>query len=106
MELDKWAGLLFIGAAILYWLGLYVLRCNLYAWALGIALSILLSIAVELLQAPDMFVNAQAFPLLVFYLLPSVSLLRLAASKTEGFPNMGQEKDDQDGYRPSAIQRH
>lgn len=93
-EMGEWAAWLFIGAAILYWLGRYVLRGNFYAWALGIALSILLSIAVELLQAPDMFVKAQAFPLLVFYLLPSVSLLRLAASKTEGFPNMGQEKDD------------
>ncbi|MFN3422002.1 MAG: CPBP family intramembrane glutamic endopeptidase, partial [Armatimonadota bacterium] len=52
-ELMERAITLFIAAAILYWLGRKVLRHNLFAWALGIALPILLSIAVELLQAPD-----------------------------------------------------
>ncbi|MCX7968115.1 MAG: CPBP family intramembrane metalloprotease [Armatimonadetes bacterium] len=103
--LGEWAAFLFVGSAILFWLGRYVLRSNLYAWALGIALPILLSISVELLLSPDWFIKAQSFPLLFVYLLPALSLLRPTAplSVTEGFTNMGQEKDDQNGYRPSAV---
>ncbi len=76
-NLSKWAACLFVGAIILYWLGRYVLRGNLYAWALGIALPMLLAIAVELLQSPDAFIKAQALPLLLVYLLPAISLFRV-----------------------------
>ncbi|MFN4178905.1 MAG: CPBP family intramembrane glutamic endopeptidase, partial [Armatimonadota bacterium] len=75
-EIMEWAITLFIAAAILYWLGQKVLRHNLFAWALGIALPILLSVAVELLQAPNNAIKAHAIPLLVVYFLPALSLLR------------------------------
>jgi apolipoprotein N-acyltransferase len=84
-ELGEWAAWLFVGAIVLYWLGRYVLRHNLFAWALGIALPILLSIAVELLQAPDNAIRAQAIPLLLVYFLPALSLLRRTPSSAPKF---------------------
>jgi hypothetical protein len=43
---------------------------------LGIALPMLLSISVHLLQAPDVFWKAQAIPLLALYALPALWWLR------------------------------
>lgn len=63
---------LFGGAVGLYWLGRFVVRHNLYAWALMIALPLLLSISVQLLRAPDLFWKLQAVPLLVVYALPAL----------------------------------
>ncbi|MFA0745524.1 MAG: hypothetical protein LASZOEIN_002335, partial [Candidatus Fervidibacter sp.] len=42
----------------------------------GIALPMLLSISVHLLQAPDVFCKAQAIPLLALYALPALWWLR------------------------------
>lgn len=86
-QLGEWTAWLFIGAIVLYWLGRYVLRYNFFAWALGIALPILLSIAVELLQAPDNAIKAQAIPLLLVYFLPALSLLRRTNSSASKFPS-------------------
>lgn len=71
-EFAEWTAGLFITAALLYWLGRFVLRHNLYAWALGLALPMLLSISVQLLQAPDVFWKAQAIPLLALYASPAL----------------------------------
>jgi hypothetical protein len=71
-EFAEWTVSLLITAALLYWLGRFVLRHNLYAWALGIALPMLLSISVQLLQAPDAFWKAQAIPLLALYASPAL----------------------------------
>ncbi len=74
-QFAEWTAILFITAALLYWLGRFVLRHNLYAWALGITLPMLLSISLQLLQAPDVFWKAQAIPLLALYALPALWLL-------------------------------
>jgi membrane protease YdiL (CAAX protease family) len=75
-QFAEWTASLFITVVLLYWLGRFVLRHNLYAWALGIALPMLLSISVHLLQAPDVFWKAQAIPLLALYALPALWWLR------------------------------
>ncbi|MEZ8216930.1 CAAX protease self-immunity [Candidatus Fervidibacteria bacterium JGI MDM2 SSWTFF-3-K9] len=71
-DFAEWTVGLFVTTVLLYWLGRFVLRHNLYAWALGLALPMLLSISVQLLQAPDMFWKAQAIPLLALYALPAL----------------------------------
>lgn len=81
-EFAKWSAGLFATAGILYWLGRFVLRHNLYAWTLGIALSMLLAVSVQLLQAPDLFWKAQAVPLLALYALPALLWMKQKSNLT------------------------
>ncbi len=85
------------GAVVLYWLGRFVVRYNLYAWALMIALPLLLSISVQLLRAPNLFWKLQAVPLLILYALPALWWLR-SAWRSRFAPTPSQTQP-----QPSAV---